>query len=60
MLVIFDAIFDVHILLRLRESRNSVSACNLFSYRNRATVIIYWYDHSDRVNNVTSYYALML
>ncbi len=44
--------------MRLRESHNSVRNCNLD--RNRATVIIYWYDNSDRVNNVTSYYALML
>jgi hypothetical protein len=46
-------------LVRLRESRNCVSFCNLVTETELQYLFICMIN-SDRVNNVTSYDALML
>jgi hypothetical protein len=47
------------IITRLRESCNSVSTCNLVT-ETELQLLFIGMINSDRVNNVTGYYALML
>ncbi len=58
-LVEMDDLRGSPVVKRLRESCNSVSTCNIVT-ETELQLLFIGMINSDRVNNLTSYYALML